>query len=133
MNVSRGAGIVGTDQRGERGDHGNRRIASAVSPVRQAGGVERVGPALARDALRRFGWNYPCPRLGPGERRLEVEHALQPGTIAEALLCPGRPEELAEQLGTRRGSHPAENGASFDAAPAGGVASNPSNGRRPPV
>src|SRR3954463_7260275 len=119
MNVSRGAGIVGSDQRGERGHHGNRRIASALGTVRQASSVEQLGAALPRDAVCRSGRNHPCARLGAGKRRLEVEHALQPGTIAEALLRPGRPKELAEQLGSRRGAHRPENGASFEPAPAG--------------
>ena len=105
MHEAPGARVVGADERSERGDERNGGIPCLLRPVGELGEVEELRAALPPDALRRLRRNQPDSRLGPSQRRFEIEHPLQPCAVAEAPLGRRCPEQLAQQLGGGRSAH----------------------------
>jgi hypothetical protein len=92
VHEARGIAVPAFDQRGQRLDHRDRGIAGRGRAARQRPSVEQIGTALRFDLHRRRTRDDARARRRPGERRLEVQHALEPRAVRKHLFENGPPE-----------------------------------------
>ena len=81
----------------ERGDQRDHRVSGVAGSPRELIGVVELDPATTGNGLGNRPRRQPHPRQGFDQRRLDVEHRLEPGGVAD--LRGNRPsaEDAAEE------------------------------------
>ena len=83
MDVTLRIATVRSDRPGQRGNERNRQVAGASRGCGQCGEIVAVGATVAHDGVGGGLRDHAGHRLGPCQRRLEVEHALHARTVRE--------------------------------------------------
>jgi len=97
VHVARGLCVASGDEKRELSHQGDRRVAGLRGRGGERVDVEELGPALGADRGGRGGGHEAGACLGARERRLEVEHRLQPAVIGENAAHRLRREQRVEQ------------------------------------
>ena len=100
-------------------DEGQDRIADDVSLVAQQIEVELGNVRELRDLFGRFGWNPPAPRLGAGQRDLDLGITADQCVVREDLAHPGCAESVAEKDRVEDGGGGWDSGAAHGKSPDG--------------
>ncbi len=105
VHVTLGAGIFSGNQFAQGLHQWNRRVPRRGNRLTE--GVHIVKRSQARLGNRCDGGlrNQPDPGLGPGQRRFEIQHALQTSLVAEHLGHAVSGEVSVEQLIARAQCH----------------------------
>ena len=115
MHITFGAGIFAGDQLAEGLDQGNRRVACGGDGVAEGIYVverSQAGLGNGRDGRLR---DQPDLSLGPGQRRFEIQHALQTPLVAEHFSHAVGGEVGVEQLVARAHRHNTSLGGAYPA------------------
>ena len=78
-------------------DERDRQVAGLRGSLRQGLGVEELGAALRGDGRGGAGGDHARLRFGARQRRLEVQHALEPRAVGEHLFEGVPAEQRVEQ------------------------------------
>ena len=97
VHAARGLCVASGDEKRELSHQGDRRVAGLRGRGGERVDVEELGPALGADRDGRGGGHEAGAGLGARERRLEVEHRLQPAVIGENAAHRLRREQRVEQ------------------------------------
>jgi hypothetical protein len=97
MHPFGGLGVDGRDAGGQRLDQGNRRVGGERRRLADGGDVVERGIALRCDDGGGLLRDHPHLGFGPGQRRLEIQHALQRRAIVEERRHLAVDEEFAEE------------------------------------
>ena len=89
---------------GERLDQRHDRIAGELGAGADRGEIEARQLRLGADLGRGLGGDQAEARLRPGERRLDLEHALQARLVGEGGAHRGGAEQIAVDCGIDRGN-----------------------------
>ncbi len=106
VHVFLGIRVVGRNLPAERLDQRNRRIAGRGDRLGQCAQVVVLGMTGRLDGVDRSGGDHLGPRFGPGQRRLEIQHALHTAAVGKHLTHRGAGEIDIEELVARPVQNP---------------------------
>src|SRR5581483_2305975 len=97
VHVAGGVLVLFADEFGELPNHGDGEVAGIDGAAGENVEVEELGAAMTGNCARGGGGNDSCARFGAGERRFEIEHALEAAGVGEEFVNGFPAEEWVEQ------------------------------------